>query len=156
MRTLAILIAAAGVLSGCTAHAAREPAPAMTNPSGTNTTGMKNLDGSQWRFTSVAGKAVPPGVTATMRLRDGRASGKAGCNAYGATYRIAADGSATFTPGMSTKMACLEPAGVMQVERGIFAAFRGTVRVELRGGALWMLDADGKPLAELAPAADPP
>lgn len=153
MRTLVILMAAAGVLGGCAAQAARDPAPASSVAPTASAAALQQLDGSQWRFTSVAGKPVPDEVDATLRLRDGHASGKAGCNAYGATYRIASDGSASFTPGISTKMACLEPAGVMQVEHGIFAAFRGTARVEIRHGTLLMLDAAGQPLAELARSA---
>lgn len=132
------------VLCGCRAYAAREPAPtAVANMNAT-------LDGTNWKFVEVAGTAVPADVTATLRLKDGRASGKAGCNAYGASYQIAADGTAHFKQGMSTKMACLQPAGAMQVEHGVFQALQHTVRVERDGANLSLLDAAGKPLAKLA------
>lgn len=108
------------------------------------------LDGTQWHFVEVGGVAVPPDVPATLRFRGKHAAGKAGCNAYGASFRVAADGSAGFTQNLSTKMACLQPPGAMQVQRGIFAAFRDTARVKLEHGELVLLDATGKPLARLA------
>lgn len=134
---------AALFLCGCSAYAARDPAPVASSNMSTN------LDGTDWRFVEVAGTAVPAGVTATLRLKDGQASGKAGCNAYGASYQIAADGTAHFQQTLSTKMACLQPAGAMQVERGVFAALQHATRVERDGGNLSLLDASGKPLATL-------
>ncbi|MGH8144974.1 MAG: META domain-containing protein [Rhodanobacteraceae bacterium] len=140
------------LLCSCSAHASRDPAPAvaLAVPANSAST-VANLDGTQWRFMKVAGASVPPKVTATLRFANGHASGKAGCNAYGAAYHVAADGSASFQQTLSTKMACLQPSGVMQIENGIFAAFRATARVEMRGGDnLVLLDASGQPLATLA------
>jgi heat shock protein HslJ len=107
---------------------------------------------------TVAGCAVQadlePGA-ATMRLKDGRASGRAGCNAYGAKYHVDPDGKAGFTQSLSTRMACLKPAGAMQVERGVFDAFRQTAKVAIVNGDLLMLDAAGNLLARLAPIGSP-
>jgi heat shock protein HslJ len=110
---------------------------------------LANLDGSHWRFERVAGQPVPAAVTATLRFADGHVSGKAGCNAYNAKYRIEAEGAAHFQPGISTKMACLTPAGAMRVEHGVFAALRETTKVTLDDGQLLMLDAAGKSVAIL-------
>lgn len=147
-------------VTGCAAQAARDPAPVQaasgtapsSQPAGM---GLASLDGSEWRFIELAGQPVPAGVNATLRMRGGRAAGKAGCNAYGARYHIAADGSARFEQTLSTKMACLQPAGVMHVEQGVFNAFRNAARVAIVNGDLVMLDAAGKPLAKLAPAGSP-
>jgi heat shock protein HslJ len=68
---------------------------------------------------------------------------------------VAADGSAEFKQTLSTKMACLQPAGAMRAEQGVFNAFRHTAKVEIIGGELVMLNAAGKPLAKLAPAGSP-
>lgn len=114
-----------------------------------------NLRDTDWRFVEVGGTTVPEGVVATLRLRDGRASGKAGCNAYGASWQVSAEGGARFGEAMSTKMACLQPAGVMQVERGVLDALQRTARLRREGGNLVLLDASGEPLARLAPDGEP-
>lgn len=152
---MAVLMAAL-LMTGCNAQAAREPAPVAAVARATSTREasamMAKLDGTEWRFAKVDGAAVPPDVTATMRLRGSHASGHAGCNTYGARYHIAADGSASFRQTLSTKMACVAPAGAMQVEHGIFAALRHVAKVEMKDGNLVLLNAEGKPLATLKPA----
>jgi heat shock protein HslJ len=157
MRPTAVMLLVSLAVTGCAAQAARDPAPvqaASGAASSSQSAGARlaNLDGSEWRFIELEGQPVPAGINATLRLRGGRAAGKAGCNAYGARYRIAGDGSAKFEQTLSTKMACLQPAGVMQVERGVFNAFRNAAKVAIVNGDLVMLDATGKPLATLAPA----
>lgn len=162
MKIIAVALAATLLGCACTAHAARDSgqapgqaaAPATGNgneaPAGTAAMNLSNLAGSHWRFVEVAGQAVPADVRATLRLAaGGQASGRTGCNAYGATYRVDGDGSARFRRGMATQMACLAPAGVMVVQRGIYAAFAGTTKVKIDAGTLTLLDAGGKPLARL-------
>ena len=155
MRPIAVMLMVSLVVTGCAAQAARDPAPVQAAPvaapsSAPSGASLASLNGSEWRFVELDGQPVPAGVRATLRLRDGRASGKAGCNAYGARYRIAADGSAEFKQTLSTKMACLQPAGAMRVEQGVFNAFRNIAKVAIVNGELVMLDAAGKPLAKLA------
>lgn len=157
MRAVSIVLAAAVLVGGCAVASTPGTVPAHatgTTPAAQDAPALaellRQLDGSHWRFVRVAGEPVPDTVTATMRFANGHASGKAGCNAYGASYAIQPDGSAHFQQGMSTKMACLQPAGAMQVEHGVFAAFRQATKVEPRGGDLVLLDAAGRPLATLA------
>lgn len=155
MRPIPVMLMAALVVTGCAAQAARDPAPvqatsAAAPSSAPSSANLASLDGSEWRFVELNGRPVPAGVNATLRLRGGRAAGKAGCNAYGARYQIDADGNAKFEQTLSTKMACLQPAGVMHVEQGVFNAFRNTAKVAIVDGELVMLDAAGKPLAKLA------
>lgn len=151
MKATIVVLAAALAVCGCSAQAARDPARAVPATSAATSAGVSvmDLDGTDWRFIEVAGRAVPADVTATMRFKDGRISGKAGCNAYGASYSIKPDGSAHFQQGMSTKMACLTPPGAMQVEHGVFAALRTATKAEIRDGRLLLLDSAGKSMAEL-------
>jgi heat shock protein HslJ len=149
MRATLVSLITVLAMAGCAAQAARDPdttAAPVTHATSTN------LDGTEWRFVEVAGTMVPAGVRATLRLHNGHASGKAGCNAYGATYETAADGSVKFGAAMSTKMACLQPAGVMQVEQRVLEALRLATRIERHDGDLVLFDASGKPLAKLLPA----
>lgn len=111
-----------------------------------------NLAGTQWRFVAVAGIAVPADVRTTLRLREGRASGHAGCNSFGASWQFVEGGGIRFSQLMSTRMACIRPAGAMQVERGVVAALRHAARAERQGGRLVLLDAAGKVLAVLEAA----
>ena len=154
MRAMIGFAVAAAMLCGCAAQGARGPAlasaPAAASSSATGTE-MAKLEGTAWRFVEVVGTPVPNGVHATLHLRDGRASGKAGCNAYGASWEMHADGRAKFGAAMSTKMACLTPAGAMRVERGVLDALQHPVHLRRNGGTLVLLDASGKPLAKLAP-----
>lgn len=150
----AVLIAVL-VVAGCGTQAVREPAsagpPAAAEPVAGTT--MAKLEGTQWRFVEVAGTPVPAAVTATLRIRGGRISGRAGCNSFGAKYLADADGKGSFSQIMSTKMACVEPAGAMDVGHRIFEALPKVSRMDLRDGELALLDAAGKPLARLEPAA---
>lgn len=156
MRLIAMILMAALTVTGCTTQAARDPvAPPAASSASSASTAQANLDGTEWRFVVVNGTAVPKGVHATLRLHGSRASGRTGCNAYGASFETGADGSAKFGQILSTKMACLTPAGAMQVERGVLEALQDTARVERRGGNLTLLDASGKPLAKLVPASSP-
>ena len=152
MRT-AVLMALL-MVAGCGTQAAHEPAfaemPVASEP--VADTAMAKLDGTEWRFVEVAGTPVPAAVTATLRIRDGRISGRAGCNSFGAKYLVQADGKGSFSQIMSTKMACIAPAGAMDVEHRIFEALPRVSRMDLRGGELALLDGAGKPLARLEPA----
>lgn len=149
MRPIPTMLVAALAITGCAAQAARDPAPPPAASAAAPAATQANLDGTEWRFVEVNGAAVPNGVTATLRLHGSRASGRTGCNAYGASFETAADGSAKFSQAMSTKMACLTPAGAMNVERGVLDALRHTARIERQGDSLTLLDASGKPLAKL-------
>lgn len=161
MRPIPVMLTATLMaVAGCAAQAAQDPAEvqagsvAISSPAPSNTD-LASLNDSEWRFVELDGQPVPAGINATLRLRDGRAAGKSGCNAYGARYHIAADGSAKFEQTLSTKMACLQPAGAMHVEQGVFNAFRHTAKVAIVNGELVMLDAAGKPLAKLRQQSSP-
>lgn len=153
MRPMAVVMLAAVAATGCTAQAARNPAPAPTAsvaaPTAGTTVEIGNLSGTQWHFVEIDGAAVSPGVPATMRFRGNHVGGKAGCNTYGASVHAEPDGTVRFTQNLSTKMACLQPPGAMQVQHGIFKAFRNAAKVKMAQGELVLLDGEGKPLAKL-------
>lgn len=148
-----VLLAVIGV-AGCAAQPVQSAAQdSAGSPVATaDALASANLQGTEWRFIEIGGTAVPDDVVATLRLHGNLASGKAGCNSYGASWQMSADGGTRFGEPMSTKMACLEPAGAMRVERGVFNALQKTARLRRDGDNLVMLDASGKPLAKLAPA----
>lgn len=144
-----LIVIAALLATGCSAQAVPDPVSAETASPAASGAAMARLDGTEWRFVRVEGQSVPPRVTATMRIRGGHVSGKAGCNTYGARYRILADQSASFSQVLSTKMACLEPPGAMQVEHEIFSALPRVSRIEVEDGKLTLLDARGGLVARL-------
>ncbi|HJR14701.1 MAG TPA: META domain-containing protein [Rhodanobacteraceae bacterium] len=147
-----LALVAALVIAGSAAQALRDPVDAQDSSAAASSGATpSDLRGSDWRFVEVNGVPVPNGVDATLRLRDGRASGKAGCNAYGASWEMSANGHTKFGDAMSTKMACLEPAGTMEVERSVFGALRHAARMHRDGETLVLLDGSGKPLAKLVP-----
>ncbi|MGH8184011.1 MAG: META domain-containing protein, partial [Rhodanobacteraceae bacterium] len=88
MRTTAMVLMLALAMTGAAAHAARDPAPAPPTSADASAgdAALSQLDGTAWRFVEVAGRPVPAGVHAILRLRHGRASGKAGCNSFGAAW----------------------------------------------------------------------
>lgn len=151
MRQVVSVMLAALAITGCAAQPAHVPTPVASDPAPSSAAAPENLRGTDWRFIEVEGTAVPEGVVATLRLRDGRASGKAGCNSYGASWELSEDGGIRFGQTMSTKMACMAPSGAMQVERGVFDVLRRAVRVHRAGEHLVLLDASGQPLAKLVP-----
>lgn len=151
MRTAALM--AVLMAAGCSTQTAHQSASAAAPVSSAPTAGrtMAKLDGTDWRFVEVAGTQVPTPVTATLRVRGDRVSGRAGCNNFGARYQVGADGHGSFSQVISTKMACLEPPGAMQVEHQIFEVLPRVARMELRDGELALLDSGGAALARLEP-----
>ncbi len=139
MRPLALLFAVMLVLAGCATAAPHAAAP----------TGSQ-LAGTQWRFVSVQGKSIPDDVHATLRFDDkGRASGRAGCNSYGASFLAGGDGALHFEQMLSTKMACLQPAGAMDTERGVMDALSRTAHARVQKDKMILLDVTGAAVATL-------
>ncbi|HKZ11009.1 MAG TPA: META domain-containing protein [Rhodanobacteraceae bacterium] len=155
-RIVFVLLAVIGV-AGCSAQPVQSTAQVSMDSSAAtpDAAAPGNLRGTDWRFVEVEGSAVPNDVVATLRLSESRASGKAGCNSYGASWQTSTDGGTRFGQIISTKMACLEPAGAMQVERGVFDVLQHAVRLRRHGDNLVLLDASGQPLAKLAPEGSP-
>jgi len=77
--------------------------------------------------------SVPAGVTATIRIADGRVDVEAGCNAGGGTVEMTAD-TLTFGPIALTKMGC-EP-GAMAVEGAVIRVLAGAVGYTIQADVL--------------------
>ena len=90
-----VLVAVAAVLAGC----ATVEAPATPV-----------LEGSAWQVTSIDGEATPRTDMYRMEFKDGRASGRFGCNRFSGPYSSTGS-TLALGPTISTKMGCPEPAG---------------------------------------------
>jgi heat shock protein HslJ len=101
------------------------------------------LQGNDWVVTQLAGRAVlaEPIISVTFS-KDGRLSGNASCNQFGADYRLTGEGL-EISKGMSSMMACED--AVMQQERS-FLEFLGAIsRFSIPGdGALMLHSNDGR------------
>ena len=138
MRPIAFAFAAMLFLTAC-ASAAQQP----------STPSPLQLADTQWRFVKLDGHDVPDGVNATLKFEsNGHASGHAGCNGYGGPW-TASNGALHFGGLISTKMACLQPAGAMATEHDVFEALHKTGRARMQGDDLVLMDARGVPLAAL-------
>lgn len=143
MQARFLIVALAVALSAC-AMAAQQDQAALSPDA-------LQLAGTHWRFVKVESHDVPAGVSATLVFEsNGHVSGHAGCNGYGGPW-MASNGALHFGGMISTKMACLQPAGAMQTEQGVFAALRETARARMQNHRLMLLDANGSALATLEP-----
>lgn len=73
-------------------------------------TTVRELEGSHWELARwSADEPAAPAPVVSLSYAEGRFSGHAGCNRYGAAVRDAeAAGSLVVSPGMATRMACEE------------------------------------------------
>jgi heat shock protein HslJ len=91
-------------------------------PAGTG----NQLAGTSWRLVSIDGNtqvgAAIGGQDVTLIFdADGGAGGSSGCNSYGGSYTVKANGSISFSDIVSTLMACMD-GGIMEIEASYFAA----------------------------------
>ena len=102
--------------------------------------GEKPLLGA-WRVDMLDGAAPGKGATATLRFdADGRVSGKAFCNRYGARYQT--DGaSISFSAAMSTRMMCA-PAMMAQEQR-FLSLFNGYAQWRVENDTLTLTTDNG-------------
>ncbi|HEY3520657.1 MAG TPA: META domain-containing protein [Rhodanobacteraceae bacterium] len=147
MRPFAFVLAMTMVLAGCATarpQAAEPASPQAAAPV------APQLAGTQWRFVALHGKPIPADVHAILRFDgQGRASGRAGCNSFGASFLAGGDGALHFGQMLSTKMACLQPAGAMETERGVMDALGQTAHAQIGNGEMTLLDVTGTALATL-------
>lgn len=105
-----------------------------------------SLEGTLWTLTGLAdGDAIASpvlGSEVTAEFAEGTLSGSAGCNRYTASYTR--EGTAlTLGPAGATKMACLDPAGVMEQEQAFLAALETVASYATKCASLTLFDADG-------------
>jgi heat shock protein HslJ len=114
----------------------------------------QTVTGTDWRITALGGAAVPPEAREpVIRLDPGpdaaSFTASAGCNRFGGSARIEGE-ALTFGPARATRMACPPPLDA--AEAALSDALTGTVRWELEGGTLRLLDAGGSVLLEAVAA----
>ncbi|MCE5339494.1 MAG: META domain-containing protein [Methanomicrobiaceae archaeon] len=120
------------------------------------------LAGTRWTLESYSLNAesvssVIAGTTVTAEFApDGNVTGNAGCNNYGAGYRL--DGmSLSISPPISTKMYCGEPEGIMEQENRYLNFLESAAGYRIDGNRLDLLDEAGKTLLSYrAEGADQP
>jgi heat shock protein HslJ len=94
-----------------------------------------DLDGTEWVLTSLNGRNLIPGTDITLNFDQGKATGFAGCNAYGGPY-TASEGTLKIDEFTITVMACLGPEGVMQQEKTYTEALRNAAAYRMVGDRL--------------------
>lgn len=106
------------------------------------------LGGTSWIVTgynngnqAVVSVLVGSKLTAEFSA-DGKLGGSSGCNNYTATVE-ASGKSIKIGPAASTRMACAEPAGVMEQETGYLKALGTAASYRLDGNQLELRTADG-------------
>lgn len=106
---------------------------------------VPRLDGS-WEATAFlngyAVKSPLPGTEVTAAFEDGRMTGSAGCNGYGAGY-TAERGTIEIEPPAATEIACPRPAGVMEQEQAYLSALPLAAAYAVEGDTLTLLTAAG-------------
>jgi heat shock protein HslJ len=110
------LIATAAALAGCTSVA---PAPA-------------SLEGTTWMVAAIDGAAAPRTDAYRLEFRDGRLSGKFGCNGFSGPYTLA--GNTLTAPNVAaTRMAC--PGLADSLEREGFAVLAQPMHLQWQSGS---------------------
>lgn len=128
------------------------PALATSEPETDEPISVDIIEGIDWSLTRQAIEGVlaelPEGLTITLRLDDGTATGNGGCNDYFASYER--DGDAfTFGAIGATEMYCLDTS---EAEASYFATLASVTAAFSTGGSLVMTGADGQPILEYLPA----
>jgi heat shock protein HslJ len=139
-------LAACSVVGSDAARTTPEP-PAPPAP-------PARLAGTTWLAEDVDGKGVIDRAQSTIEfIDDKRVAGSLGCNRYTGSYSADATGM-RFSQLASTRRMC--PEALMQQEARFNAALGATrgFRVD-HGGAMTLLDAEGRTRARLMPLSQP-
>jgi len=107
-------------------------------------TGAHAADGSligEWSVEQLDGAPLVNGSTVTMRFdAEGRVTGKAGCNRYGASFTFEGNRVA-LSSAMSTRMAC--PPALMRQEARFLEIFAGEAHWAIDRGGLTITAGNG-------------
>jgi heat shock protein HslJ len=136
------LTVALGLLATLAACSSPTPAAPASGPT---------LDGTSWVVTAINGTPALAGHQPTITFAGDRASGLASCNQFNAGFSQTGN-TLTLTPGALTAMACT-PQTVMTQEQSFTAALAATASIRSAGSGAELLDASGKVVLALQPAA---
>ncbi len=109
------------------------------------------LQGEAWTVEWIGDSAVLDGARPTLTFgTDGRVSGNASCNSFGAGYRLTGEGL-SFTPIVATRRACVD-ANRMQQESAFLDQLGRSTRFDIRpDGALLLETATSQTLLARRP-----
>lgn len=131
--TLALLVGVALLAGGCASAGTTDPGA---------------LDGT-WTLESFGGanelEPAADGVTTTLTMAGGQATGNGGVNTFSGTYETPGEDALTFGPIASTKMA--GPPEAQSQEDRFFKALDATEHFEINYGKLVLSDAGNNTLA---------
>jgi heat shock protein HslJ len=108
-----------------------------------------NLDGTAWVLSSLPGRTLVDGATATLQFEGGRASGTDGCNRYATSYTASGGKLKLNAAGAATMMACA-PA-IMEQARAFRSSLDAASGYRISDGQLQLLGSDGAVVAAFAP-----
>jgi heat shock protein HslJ len=129
MLIFTLILAAALVLAAC------QNAP-VNIPAGSQ------LPGTTWVLTELRGQPVIPGPEVTADFTNTEILGQSGCNSYSAPYSSTGL-SLNVEQAVSTRMACMEPAGLMDQEQQFLQTLTQVSAFQVDGDVLRMQDAAG-------------
>ena len=113
---------------------------------------MRSVDDSAWTLDWVPGFQLPAQPLATLRFEGGRAAGSDGCNRFTTPFTRNGSQLQFGSKAAATLMAC--PPEVMQVANTFGAVLYETRSYRIDYDTLTLLNAEGKPLAQLKEQAD--
>jgi heat shock protein HslJ len=135
-RILVLLVALNLLLSACVAQDSGADAGFLPGAS---------LGNTFWTMTSMAGSEPLTGAEITAGFVDGQISGFTGCNNYFADYDTDGD-RLILSNGGVTEMFCMQPDGIMDVERQFLDYFYQVDRFQLTSEALRLITGGGESL----------
>jgi heat shock protein HslJ len=103
-----------------------------------------DLAGTAWILSSLYDSDLLPGTNITLEFAEGRASGFAGCNAYGGPYTATATGALEIPVLELTAQLCEGPPGVMEQEEAYTEAWQNGAAYRVVGDRLEIDDATGE------------
>jgi heat shock protein HslJ len=115
----------------------------------------QDLSGTSWEVIGYNnGKQAVTSVLAGSTLtadfgKDGTLSGNSGCNTYNGPYTVSGN-QIKIGPLATTRMACSEPAGVMEQEAQYLAALETAATYQIEGVALELRTKDGALAADFS------
>lgn len=112
---------------------------------GSGLPGTDPLNDTAWSLSSIDGAAPLTGTAQTLAFADGKVSGSGGCNSYGGAYSLGGDGI-RISEIVSTLMACMDPAGLMDQESAFLNSLMNAQTYKLEGNSLQIRTSDGRTL----------
>jgi heat shock protein HslJ len=151
---IAALLTTGLAAASCQTTPPATSAPATTTTPAPATTPPAPLRNTRWVLRQLNGQPVSPPAESRepyllLRETELRAEGNGSCNRFSGTFELPATGQLRFGPLLSTRMACVDPAGTA-TETGFTRALEVTRTYQISGDTLRLFaDAATSPTAVL-------